>query len=90
MRLLLLLSLVAALAPPFTAAAQEWQEVPLPEGPSGRWPKLTDIAIDGYAVWFSTQFDGLMAYDGATWVLHVVADGGLRSNAWHNTILVDS
>ncbi len=90
MRLLLLVSLVAALALPFTARAQEWQEVPLPDGPSGGNPKLSDIAMDGGVVWLSTDLDGLLAYDGLTWVLHTVADGGLRSNAWHNTILVDA
>ena len=90
MRLLLLVSLVAALALPFTAGAQEWQEVPLPDGPSGGNPKLSDIAMDGGVVWLSTDLDGLLAYDRSTWVLHTVADGGLRSNAWHNTILVDS
>ena len=90
MRSLLLVSLVAALALPFTAGAQEWQEVPLPDGPSGENPKLTDIAMDGGVVWFSTDGDGLLAYDGSTWVLHTFADGGLRSNAYRKTIMVDS
>ncbi len=90
MRLLLLLGLVAALALPFTAGAQQWQEVPLPDGPGAENPRLTDIAMDGGVVWFSTDQDGLLAYDGSTWILHTVADGGLRSNAWRKTIVVDS
>ncbi|MEA3408986.1 MAG: two-component regulator propeller domain-containing protein, partial [Candidatus Eisenbacteria bacterium] len=88
MRLLLLLTLVAALTAPPIAGAQEWEVVQLPDGPSGGNPKILDIDMDGGAVWFATQNDGLIAYDGTTWILHTAADGGLRSNSWHNTILV--
>ena len=88
MRLLLLLTLVAALTAPFTAGAQEWQVVQLPDGLSGDNPKILDIDMDGGVVWLATQNDGLMAYNGTTWILHLAADGGLRSNSWHNTILV--
>ncbi len=90
MRLLLLLGLVAALTLPFAAGAQEWREAPLPDGPSGGNPKVTDIAMDGGVVWFSTEGDGLLAYDGSRWILHTAADGGLRSNSWRNTVMVDS
>ncbi len=90
MRLPLLLGLVAALALPFTARAQQWDAVPLPDGPSGANPKILDIAMDSDTVWFSTEHDGLLAYDGSTWVLHVHADGGLRSDAYRNSIFSDA
>jgi ligand-binding sensor domain-containing protein len=90
MRSLLLVSLVVALTLPLTAGAEWWDDVSLPDGPSAENPRLSDVAVNDGVVWFSTDLDGLLAYDGSTWVLHAVADGGLRSNAWHNTIMVDS
>ena len=91
MRLLLLISLVAALAPSLPAGAQVWQEVQLPEnGPSGGEPKILDIAMEGSTVWFSTLRDGIMGYDGAEWVLHTREDGGLHSNNYRYVIFVDS
>lgn len=92
MRLLLLLGLVAALALPFTAGAQEWQEVPLrDDGPSGEHPKILDIAMDGSTVWLSTEHDGLAAWDGSPpWVQHLHEDGGLRSDAFRNSIFSDA
>lgn len=89
MKVLLLLGIVAALAAP-VAEAQEWRQVTLPDGPGSEVPYITDVAMDGQTLWLSTKFDGLFAYDGATWVLHVDADGGLRSNAFHNTILISA
>ncbi len=88
MRGLLLVGIVAALAAP-GARAQEWRQVTLPDGPGVETPVITDATMDGGTLWLSTQFDGLMAFDGSTWVLHTAADGGLRSNAFHNTIVVD-
>ena len=90
MRLLLLVSLVAALAPSLPAGGQEWLEVPLPIGPSGGNPKILDIAMEGSTVWFSTLRDGIIGYDGAEWVLHTLEDGGLRSNNYRYIIFVDS
>lgn len=92
MRSLLLVSLVVALALPFTAGAQEWHEVPLddPPGPSGGIPKILDIAMDGSTVWLSTEHDGLIAYDGSLPCKRDTVGDGLRTNAFRNTILVDS
>ncbi|MFH1690124.1 MAG: two-component regulator propeller domain-containing protein [Candidatus Eisenbacteria bacterium] len=88
MRALLLAGIVAALGTASGAQAQEWRQVTLPDGPGTGTPLITDVTIDGGTLWLSTSFDGLMAFDGSTWVLHTTADGGLRSNAYHNTILV--
>ncbi|MFH1866115.1 MAG: two-component regulator propeller domain-containing protein [Candidatus Eisenbacteria bacterium] len=90
MRTLLLVGIVAALVTASGANAQEWGQVTLPDGPGVELPYITDVTMDGGTLWLSTQFDGLMAFDGSTWVLHTAADGGLRSNAFHNTILIDA
>lgn len=90
MRLLLLISLVVALVPALPAGAQEWLEVPLPDGPSDGNPKILDIAVEGSTVWFSTLRDGIIGYNGAEWVLHTLEDGGLRSNNYRYVIFVDS
>ena len=90
MRLLLLISLFAALTLSLPAGAQEWLQVPLPDGPSGGNPKILDIAMEGSTVWFSTLRDGIIGYDGAEWVLHTLQDGGLRSNNYRYVIFVDS
>jgi hypothetical protein len=88
MRIILLATLAAALAVPLGAGAQVWQEVAIPDGPSPATPRVMDAAMDGGTLWLAMKQDGLMAYDGASWVLHTTADGGLRSN-WRNTIFVD-
>jgi streptogramin lyase len=72
------------------AAAQNWENIELPDGP-GVAPEavIFDAALDGETIWFSTKFDGLLAYDGSEWIIHEVADGGLRSNAFRNVMFVD-
>ena len=90
MRSLLLVGIVVALAAAPQAQAQGWRQVELPDGPGGSTPHVLDMAMDGGTVWLSTQSDGLLAYDGAEWVLHVADDGGLRSNHFRNTMFVDA
>ena len=88
MRALLLILLAAAVAAPGGALAQSeesepfWETITLPEGPSNPIPRIFDIAMDGSAVWFSTEKDGIIGYDGGTWVLHTSAEGGLRHNQY--------
>ena len=90
MRTLLLISLATALALPTTAQAVGWREITLPDGPGTDVPKLLDVAMDGGVVWFSTELDGIMGYDGAEWVLHTQADGGLRHDKYRFVMFVDS
>jgi len=90
MKRLLLILLATAIAVPGVAPAQTWQSVTHPEGPNNAVPKLLDIAMDGSTVWFSTEKDGIMGYDGASWVLHVQADGGLRHDKFRYVMFVDS
>jgi hypothetical protein len=88
MRIILLATLAAALATPLGAGAQVWQEVEVPDGPSPAIPRIMDMAMDGGTLWLAMKQDGLMAYDGASWVTFTTADG-LRHH-WRNTIFVDA
>jgi len=90
MRIPLLILLAVALAAPGGALAQYWETVTVPEGPNNPVPKLLDIAMDGSTVWFSTEKDGIMGYDGGTWVLHTQAEGGLRYDRYRFVMFVDS
>lgn len=90
MRLLACTAAVLALAMPCAAPAQTWELIELPAGPGTDHPKLLDMAIEGGTVWFATEQDGVLGYDGETWVLHTAADGGLRSNYYRYVIFVDS
>lgn len=88
-RILVSTALVALLLP-VAAAAQTWTSVTLPDGPSEFVPKLLDIALDDGVAWFSTEFDGIMGYDGDQWVVHSVENSGLRSNAYRFVMFVDA
>jgi hypothetical protein len=90
MRRVLLVSLAVIIAVPAVAWAQPWSTVAQPPGPNEEQPMLLDIAMDGGTVWFSTQRDGIRGYDGATWVLHTQAEGGLRHDKWRYVMYVDS
>jgi hypothetical protein len=90
MRLQLWAAMLIAAAMPLAGHAQGWSQVELPDGPGTATPVLLDIAMDGSVVWFSTFKDGIMGYDGTTWVLHTQAEGGLRHNQYRYVMFVDS
>jgi len=82
------MTLLATLVAAPVGHAQEWRQVTLPDGPGEGVPFLYDIAMDGNTVWFSTVRDGIMGYDGSTWVVHTT-DDGLRSNNYRYVMFVD-
>ncbi len=68
-------------------AAQEWAVFEVPNSAI-----VFDAAIEDNIVWLSTRSDGLIGYDGTTWVLHRAADcdSCIRTDKWNYSILVDS
>ena len=88
MRVAVCVSMMAALtAVACPAAAQEWTVFEVPNSAI-----VFDAAIEGNIVWLSTMRDGLIGYDGTTWVLHRAADcdSCMRSDKYNYSILVDS
>jgi ligand-binding sensor domain-containing protein len=52
--------------------------------------RIFDMAIEGGTIWMSTQGDGLVGHDGAVWVRHREADGGIRQDNWNYRVFVDA
>lgn len=67
-----------------STGAGAWDDVAIPEG-----AVVLDSAIEGGIVWLSTRNHGLIGYDGGSWVLHLVEDGGIRTNSYNYELLVD-
>ncbi|MBM3306976.1 MAG: T9SS type A sorting domain-containing protein [Candidatus Eisenbacteria bacterium] len=66
-------------------AADAWQAVAYPY--TGR---IFDMTIEGGTLWMSTQGDGLVGYDGMTWMAHRASAGGIRLDNWNYTVFVDA
>ncbi|MFH1502990.1 MAG: two-component regulator propeller domain-containing protein [Candidatus Eisenbacteria bacterium] len=85
MRTFTWIALSAALAAALPAAAGDWSTVTVPND-----PRVLDLDIEGSVIWMSTHGSGLVGYDGGLWVLHLAAEGGIRSNNYNYTVLVDA
>ena len=57
------------------AEESQWSEVEVPGS-----PRLWDVAVEGATVWLGTQGEGLVGYDGVSWVSHKEADEGIRQD----------
>jgi ligand-binding sensor domain-containing protein len=85
MRIALLAAAFLALAGDSWPADPCWEDVFVP--PDG--PKIYDIGIEGSVIWMSTHRAGLIGHDGSLWVIHLTEDGGIRTNSYNYTLLVD-
>ncbi len=68
-----------------SAVADDWETVDTPND-----VKIFDTDIQGSTIWFSTHGEGLVGYDGNSWVTHKTEDGGIRRNTWNYRVYVDS
>ncbi len=85
MRTTTLMALAMSVLAYLPAAAQDWSVVTIPNS-----PRVLDMDIEGQIVWMATEHSGLIGYDDGTWVLHLSADGGIRSDHWNNAVFVDA
>jgi len=79
----ILMAVLVSCAPP--AAAGEWTTLTLPNNAI-----VYDMDIQGDTIWMSTHRSGLLGYDGDLWVVHLSAEGGIRTNNYNYTVQVDS
>jgi hypothetical protein len=90
MRRLVLLAALLVIVPASCALGETWHKLTLPEGPSNPTPTILGIAADDGEMWVSTKQDGIMGYDGTEWVVDTYTNSGLRSNAYHYVMFIDS
>jgi len=67
------------------ADADAWQTLSYPYE-----NRVFDLAIEGSTIWLATHGDGLVGYDGTTWVAHRSVDEGIRQDDWNYTLFVDA
>ncbi len=79
------MALVVAFAAALPATAAEWETTAIPNG-----ALALDMDIQGGTVWISTHGIGLVGYDGSLWVLHRASEGGIRTDSYNYTVLVDA
>ncbi|MBD3348740.1 MAG: T9SS type A sorting domain-containing protein [Candidatus Eisenbacteria bacterium] len=85
MRTTALAALAVLVAVANLAVAEDWSTISIPDSPT-----IYDMDHEGGTVWLASHTRGLMGYDDGLWVLHLAEEGGIRTNNYNYTILVDS